>query len=90
MSSAGNVLVVRFADGHELAVDADPDPSVRLEELRQVMVSGRWFRLPGSSRLYAPHAIVSVDVTLRAAAGHPDEGLARRLGEAVGDAIHTL
>ena len=90
MSAAHNVLLVRFADGHELAVDADPDPAARLEELRQVMVAGRWFRIPGSARLYAPHAIVSVDVTTREEQQRDDPGLAQRLGEVVGEAIQTL
>jgi len=87
-SAAEMFVTVRFSDGHRHRWRLPPTQTAdeALEELRQVITGGQWFRIPGSSRAYSPYSIVTVEV----AAGEPGESedsFARRLGEAVGDVV---
>ena len=79
-------VTVWLADGatHRWALPPGRTPDEQLEELRQVIVGGQWFRLPGSTKVYSPYAIVAVDVS---DAPPPDAGLARRAGEAVAEVL---
>ena len=80
-------VTVSFSDGHRqhwLLPDGQT-PDQAFEELRQVIVTGQWFRAPGSTKAYSPHAIVAVDVAPRTDPDTPS--VAFRLGEVVGDAI---
>jgi hypothetical protein len=80
-------VTVSFTDGHTqrwplpLAQTAEE----ALEELRRVIVSGQWFRLPESAKMYSPYSIVAVEVAPASDSEHPS--VARRLGEVLGDAI---
>lgn len=84
-------VTVGFSDGHEhrWRLPATQTADEALEELRQVLVTGQWFRLPGSTRAYSPYAIVRVDVAAAEPGATPhDESIARRLGEAVGEVVN--
>jgi hypothetical protein len=80
-------VTVWFSDGHrqhwQLPDGQTADEA--LEELRQVIVTGQWFRAHGSTKAYSPHAIVAVEVAPRSETDAPS--IAHRLGEVVGDAI---
>lgn len=80
-------VTVWFSDGHRQhwPLPAAQTPDEALEELRQVIVTGQWFRAPDSTKAYSPHAIVAVDVSPRTEPDTPS--VAYRLGEVVGDAI---
>jgi hypothetical protein len=85
---AGDEYVhVRFTDGHREGwrVPDGQTPDDVLGELQQVIASGQWFRVPDGARVYSPYAIVSVEISER----DPDEdpSVARKLGEAVADAL---
>lgn len=87
-SAAEMFVTVRFSDGHKhrWRLPATQTADEALEELRQVITGGQWFRIPGSGRAYSPYSIVTVEV----AAGEPGESedsFARRLGEAVGEVV---
>jgi hypothetical protein len=62
--SSQQIVRVTFSDGkhHEWPLPAATTADQAIEELRQVIVGGQWFRLPGSTRVYSPYAIVAVDV----------------------------
>jgi hypothetical protein len=83
------IVTVAFADGHSQRWPLPEGQAADgvLEELRQVIVGGQWFRVPGGTKVYSPHAIVSVDV---AEAGDQPEhpSVAHKLGEAVAIAMH--
>jgi hypothetical protein len=84
---AGSKIVhVWLTDGatHRWALPPGQEPEDALEELRHAIVSGQWFRLPESGRVYSPYAIVAVEIADRPL-DHPHGGLARRAGEAVAD-----
>jgi hypothetical protein len=80
-------VTVWFTDGHrerwKLPEWQTADEAY--EELRGVITSGQWFRLPDSSKSYSPYAIVAVAVAPESA--HEEPSVARRIGEAVGDAF---
>ena len=78
---------VRFADGHhqQWRLPDGKTPDQVLEELRRLIVSGQWFRVPDAPKVYSPYAIVSVEITERDPTEEPS--VARKLGEAVGEAI---
>jgi hypothetical protein len=80
-------VTVSFSDGHRqhwpLPEAQTPDQAI--EELRQVIVTGQWFKAQDSTKVYSPHAIVAVDVSPRTDPDSPS--VAFRLGEVVGDAI---
>jgi hypothetical protein len=80
-------VTVWFSDGHRQhwQLPAEQTPDQALEELRQVIVTGQWFRAPDSTKAYSPHAIVAVDVSAMTESDSPS--VAYRLGEVVGDAI---
>ena len=80
-------VTVWFSDGHRQhwQLPAEQTPDQALEELRQVIVTGQWFRAPDSTKAYSPHAIVAVDVSPMTESDSPS--VAYRLGEVVGDAI---
>lgn len=80
-------VTVWFSDGHRQhwQLPAEQTPDQALEELRQVIVTGQWFRAPNSTKAYSPHAIVAVDVSPMTESDSPS--VAYRLGEVVGDAI---
>jgi hypothetical protein len=87
-SAAEMFVTVRFSDGHKhrWRLPATQTADEALEELRQVITGGQWFRIPGHARAYSPYSIVTVEV----AAGEPGESedsFARRLGEAVGEVV---
>jgi hypothetical protein len=88
--SADELFVrVRFSDGHHQRWPLPPAQTAdeALEELRQVIVNGQWFRIPESTKAYSPYSIVTVEIT----AFGPDDSensIARRLGEAVGDVVN--
>jgi hypothetical protein len=80
-------VTVWFTDGHKqqwpLPLEQTSDDA--LEELRQVIVGGQWFRPPKSTKAYSPYAIVAVDVAAKEDTEPPS--IAHRLGEVMGDAI---
>ena len=80
-------VTVWFSDGHQQQwpLPANQTPDDALEELRQVIVTGQWFRPPESARAYSPYAIVAVDVAAKDDTQPPS--VAHRLGEAVSEAI---
>jgi hypothetical protein len=80
---------VRFSDGHSYhwRLPASQTADEALEELRQVIVNGQWFRIPGSTKAYSPYAIVTVDIGPSQPADS-DASIARRLGEAVGEVMN--
>ena len=80
-------VTVSFSDGHRQhwRLPDGQTPEQALEELRQVIVTGQWFRAPDSTKAYSPHAIVAVDVAPRT--DTDPSSIAFRLGEVVGDAI---
>ncbi len=87
MASDQQFVTVTFTDGHRQRWEL-PDaqtPDEVQEELRQVIAGGQWFRLPGTTKVYSPYAIVAVEVGPDTADEHPS--IAHRLGEVVGDAI---
>jgi hypothetical protein len=81
-------VTVWFTDEHrqrwKLPVDQTAEDA--LEELRQVIVAGQWFRPPESNKVYSPYAIVAVEVAEAMTETEPPS-VARRLGEVVGDAL---
>jgi len=81
-------VTVSFSDGHRQhwPLPDGQTPDQALEELRQVIVTGQWFRAADSTKAYSPHAIVAVDVAPRTA-DSDSPSVAFRLGEVVGDAI---
>jgi hypothetical protein len=81
-------VTVAFTDGHSQRwpLPAGQTPDDVREELRRVIAGGQWFSVPGSTRVYSPYAIVSVDVgEIDPDAEHPS--VARKLGEAVATAF---
>jgi hypothetical protein len=82
-------VTVWFSDGHrerwKLPEAQTADEAY--EELRRVIASGQWFRPPDSAKAYSPYAIVAVSVAPESA--NEEASVARRLGEAVGEAISS-
>ena len=80
-------VTVWFVDGHrerwKLPEWQTADEAY--EELRGVITSGQWFRPADSAKAYSPYAIVAVAVAPESANDEPS--VARRLGEAVGEAF---
>jgi len=87
-SAAEMFVTVRFSDGHRhrWRLPATQTADEALEELRQVIVTGQWFRIPGSARAYSPYAIASIEV-VAGEPGESEDSIARRLGEAVGEVV---
>ena len=80
-------VTVWFTDGHRHRWKL-PDYQTAeeaYEELRTVITTGQWFRAAGSAKAYSPYSIVAVAVAPESESDSPS--VARRLGEAVGDAI---
>jgi hypothetical protein len=85
--SSQQIVRVTFSDGshHEWPLPPGMTSDQAVEELRQVILAGQWFRVPDSGRVYSPYAIVAVDVLAQPAAH--DDSVAHRAGQAIGEAL---
>lgn len=74
---------VGFSDGYHYRWPVRDDATIddTLEEIRQAIVSGRWFAIPGTAKSYSPYAIVSVEVAT--SSDDDDPSAAERLGQQV-------
>lgn len=83
--SSQQIVRVTFSDGHhhQWPLPAGRTSDEAVEELRQVIVGGQWFRLPNSTRVYSPYAIVAIDVLAPEAA----ELVAHRAAQVAGETL---
>lgn len=78
---------VRFSDGHHerWRVPEGQTADEVFAELHRVITGGQWFRVPDRPKVYSPYAIVSVEISDRDPDADPS--VARKLGEAVAEAL---